>query len=820
MIKELVKRSLVIITLAYISGIIIGRTLITDLRIMFWLAAIILLLFAAGKSYRSIPLFKITLIFITAAAGAAAYYYAVQVPDNNLLAYAGNPVYLEGTIIEEPLFHEDHAVYHMRLEKLESGGEELIIRGTLLVKIYGEDNEIYWFGERIGMRGTIVPPRSQRNPGGFDYRFYLRSQGIDALIYPSPSSVHLLGGGQTGYFRESAMKLRSTMTDQILNNLPSPSAELLTAILFGQRQQLPAEVEENFRRAGAGHLMAVSGLHVGLVAALILGFCRLFNLKGIFPAVVAIVCVFIYAYLTGMRPSSLRAAIMVSIALVALLLEREQDLPNAISLAAMVTLFMNPLLLFSIGFQLSYAATLAIVYIRKPLEKALLAMHFPEIIISPLAVTAAAQLGVVPISVYYFHHLPVAGLIFNLLLLPVIALVVGIGLSGALLSIVFALPGSILLWAARPLLEFMLLITGISSLPWFYMPVTPPKALYIFTFYIFIIFLLALYYRWESARDKINICHLIKNIIGPPGGRKLSNYRLLIMITLCLIIIIAFYSVVPVNEELLIVTFLDVGQGAAAVIETPCNLVIMVDAGGRPAFRGDPGLVGERIILPFLRYKGITRIDMAFITHPHEDHFGGFIPFVDQIPVEKVLISPVEGGSIYYHDLINSFELAGSEIIETGRGDLWHCRSDLKLKIVGPPEKLFMGTSSDLNNNSIVFFLTYKNIRILFTGDIEDPAVKEFLRTGYDLSANLLLVPHHGGYLEAMPELLDSVRPDLAVIQVGHNSFGHPHPYVLQALDKRGITVYRNDLHGAVTVETDGIDFRVFTIDSSRASGF
>ena len=820
MIKELVKRSLVIITLAYIIGIIIGRILIEDLRILNWLAVIILLLFAAGKSYRSFPLYKITIIVITAAAGAVAYFYAVQVPDKNLLMYADNPVYLEGTVIEEPVFHDDHAIYHLCLEKLETGGEELNINGTLLVKIYGENNDNYWFGERLGMRGTIVPPRSQRNPGGFDYNFYLRSQGIDALMYPSASSVSSLGTGQTGQIRESAIKLRSMMIDQIVSNLPSPSAELLTAILFGQRQQLPAEVEENFRRAGAGHLMAVSGLHVGLVAALILGICKLFNLKGIFPAIIAIICVFIYAYLTGMRPSSLRAAIMVSTALVALLLEREQDLPNAISLAALVTLFVNPLLLFSIGFQLSYAATLAIIYIRKPLEKALAAIHFPGLLISPLAVTAAAQIGVIPISVYYFHYLPVAGLIFNLLLLPVIALVVGFGLSGALLSLVFILPGSILLWASRPLLEFMLFLTGISSLPWLYLSITPPKMPYIFIFYIFIIILLALYYRWESAGDKKNICHFVKNILVPPGGRKLLNYRLLIMITLCLIIIIAFYSAVPVNEELLIVTFLDVGQGAAAVIETPCNLVIMVDAGGRPVFRGDPSTVGEKIVLPFLRHKGIKTINMAFITHPHEDHFGGFIPLVNKLKIERVLISPVEGSSVHYQELLSSFKLAGSNIIETGRGDLWHCGSELKLEILGPPEKLFRGTSSDLNNNSIVLLLTYKNVKMLFTGDIEDPAFNELLRTDYDLSANLLLVPHHGGYLEAMPELLDCVRPDLAVIQVGPNSFGHPHPFILQALDKRGIAVYRNDLHGAVTVETDGIGIRVFTIDSSRASGF
>ena len=130
------------------------------------------------------------------------------------------------------------------------------VAGQLLVKVYGAEQESYWFGERLRLRGTIVEPRGQRNPGGFDYRFYLRSQGIDALIYPNPIQVRSLGPGNAGRPAASAAALRSRMVEGIQANLPSPSAELLTAVLFGQRHRLPDEVEENFRRAGVGHLMA------------------------------------------------------------------------------------------------------------------------------------------------------------------------------------------------------------------------------------------------------------------------------------------------------------------------------------------------------------------------------------------------------------------------------------------------------------------------------------------------------------------------------------------------------------------------------------
>ena len=217
-------------------------------------------------------------------------------------------------------------------------------------------------------------------PGGFDYAFYLRSQGIDALLYPKTLQISSLGDGDTGRLPAAALALRSRLVAVIDGNLPSPAAELLTGILFGQRSRLPEEVQENFRASGVGHLLAVSGLHVGLVAALILGLWRLIRLRGKVPLVMAIILVFGYAYLTGMRPSALRAAVMISFALGALLLERERDLPTTIALAALVTLLINPLYLFSIGFQLSYIATLGIVYLQPPLNAAASKMKIPRLV--------------------------------------------------------------------------------------------------------------------------------------------------------------------------------------------------------------------------------------------------------------------------------------------------------------------------------------------------------------------------------------------------------------------------------------------------------
>ncbi len=808
LLPKLVNRFLVMIALAYVLGIVVMRYYIGGFTEFIWIGLAFLITLTVARCLRHINTYQAILMLFVAAAGGVAFFYAIQQPAGSLITYTGSPLYLEGTIVDEPLFYEDHSIYRLQTEVIETSKGRIAITGLLLVKIYyyGDyDRDHYWFGERLRLRGTIVEPQGQRNPGGFDYRFYLQSEGIDALIYPKQTQIESLGPGNAGLLAGSALKLRSAMVSVIDKTLPTPSSELLTAILFGQRHRLPERVAENFRRSGTGHLMAVSGLHVGLVAAMVLWLWRRLKLQGPLPLLLAIIVVLGYAYLTGMRPSALRAALMVSTALTALLLDREYDLPSAVAFAALVTLFYNPLLLFSVGFQLSYVSTLVLVYAYRPLEHLLGYLRFPRLLRSVLAVTIAAQIGVLPLCIYYFHYLPTGALIFNLLLLPVIAFVVGFGLAGALIGLILPLPGEIVLWAVRPLLELMIYITGFSSLPGFYIALSPPGIITIIVYYSLLTLTLIIYYQWESLSIKKNGLFVL-----------LPEKRLIIRAT---VFMIAFFTLAiiwsgilfPAKQELK-VTYIDVGQGASAMIETPCGKVILIDAGGEAAYRGEPGAVGDRIMLPLLRVENIRKIDLAVITHPHEDHFGGFIPLIETVAVDTMLISPVPGSSVYYTDLLDRAAFLGIDIQKARAGQVWSCGPDLMLELIYPDENISNEASDDLNNSSIVCRLRYRSVSFLFTGDIEDFAADDLFRRNADLKATVLQVPHHGGYMKAMPDLIEAVAPSMAVIQVGTNSFGHPHSYVLDALDGAGVTVYRNDQHGAVIIKTDGSDFQITNI--------
>ena len=840
---------LVCLTLSFIMGILLTRSWMEDATFA-WLLLVVLLVLSGGAYYRRLANPTLLLLIGAFILGGFLHAYAAFTPHSGLLSLAGENVVLEGVVVEEPVRREGRTSYRLRVQRLEHEDNVYVPQGIVQLYLYDEKDDQegfsyqtksvneddptrgYHYGESIKVESALRKADPPRNPGGFDYRLFQQTQGVDAHMYAQPHQVEYQGMGDLGFFPAAAFTLRSHMMESIENHLPSLHDDLLIAILFGERERLPEDVQENFTRAGVGHLMAVSGLHVGLVAGFALALLRRFRLQSPLWTLAAIVAVVGYAYLTGMRPPALRASLMISLGMTALLWGRERDFPVALSLAALTTLVFNPLLLFSVGFQLSYAATLAIYYLY-PLFQREFFYFLPRSLRGLPAVTLAAQVGVLPLVAYHFQEVPLTALIFNLLFLPVMALVVGLGLAGGVFSLLSSFPAMLAHTANLPLLTYLLLFSSLAQAPGVHPEVRPPHLFWIVAFYLLTALAVLGYHRWRAYQEEVlseeeRGSHRVLSLYSireqfarfpyaSGGSRPLaglehrfgaSGMRVLRRTTflLILLILVAVIWVVPAfTPSQLEVTFLDVGQGAAVFLETSCGFTALIDAGGDLPMGDTVGAeVGERVILPFLYQRGVRELDLAVITHPHEDHFGGFFPVFQRLPVNTLWISPVPGETDAYRELLEKARQRGMLPEEVRRGETLRPTEELHLKVVAPPAELLRGTNCDLNNNSVVILATYGEVDFLFTGDMEEEAVQELMHSGKSFQPRVLKIPHHGGYFASVEAFLAEAAPDAAAIQVGTNPFGHPHPDITQALEEAHIPYFRNDQHGAVIFRTDG----------------
>jgi len=810
-------RFLVFLTMSYTAGIVLGRYIPL-------IAAICLAGGAAAwaiwhlRSQRQGLSALIPLLLLFIAAGSLAFNLAVNKVSGNVQDYHEQQCTLVGMVANEPLWHDDRVVFPLELDRVIVRGEERAAAGTVRATLYFNDGAApaLSYGQQISVRGLLLVPRGKRNPGGFDYGAFLQTRGMAAAFYGEARSLEVYGfSADLSPFRRISLELRERMTALLRAQLPPAAGGLLVAILLGERHALEPAVEEAVRRTGVAHMLSVSGLHVALLAAMLFLLCNRLGVKG-WPACLFIIFfLFAYAYITGMEPATLRSFVMIALGLFALCLGRRQDLPTAVAAAALVTLIYNPLLLFQTGLQLSYAATISLVTFAAPLQQALLKTlaRLPLARFSPYlqgqvaaltAVTVAAQVGTLPIIAYTFKEISLVALPANILILPVMALLLGAGLIAAILGLVVPLFAFLPMLVAYPLLAYTLWLTEtLGALSFAAMPVLPPRLLEISIYYMILI--LIVWRGKELPRFFLAFAHYLR--------LKARPFHFIAATMLLLALPAGWWGLLPaVAQRPLEVVFLDVGQGDAIFIRTPGGQNILLDGGGRPAFQEEIERVGRLVVVPYLEYRRVRELDMVIISHPHEDHYGGLLAVLDKIPARLLVTNKHEVDEASYLRLLDL--VAEKEIphLFLERGDRLSLEDHLWMEVLNPPSLLFTGTGSDENNNSLVLRLHHRAVSFLLTGDIENEAALWMLAEDLLPPSNVLKVPHHGGYMASFADLLGAVDPQVAVIPVGRNTFGHPHPHILELLEAREIEYYRSDRHGAVTIYSDGSTWETETM--------
>ena len=606
---------------------------------------------------------------------------------------------------------------------------------------------------RVELTGTFLQPATKRNPGGFDYAGYLRRRGVVGQVYIE----------EVVSSRAAKPSLKERMRRGVVAGLGERQAALMQAMTLGVRDNL-GELRELFATSGLAHILALSGLHVGILVT-VLGFAfRPLGLRR-YPFLILLVIGFVF--LVGPSPSIVRAGAMTCAALGFLWYGAGRiEAWASLGLAALLTLLWNPSWLFDISFQLSYLAVMGLLLFTGPLMRGLLGQdyyklawwHPAKLFFGSIIVSLAAQLLTLPLVASSFGSLPIFSPLTNIIAIPLATVLVPLGFLAGLLGLI-----------ALPLASLLNFFTGLfaSGLIW-------------------------------VAQAGSKLPNLVWGEVSPLGytlfyiaifalvlavWKKLRFWRALLIVTTAALCSALSFPLHQVPE----VIFFDVGQGDSALIRLPGRKEILIDGGGTPWSDFD---VGARTVVPALKALGVDELELVIASHSDTDHIEGLISVLDRVPVKTLIIGVRNDGNKLFDSLMAAAERNRVEVVQVTRGETLRL-GDARLDILNPPRNAF----EEVNDNSVAFVLNYKEqAKALFLGDASIEVEKALAFPDVEI----LMAGHHGSKHSTSDALLAAAQPEHVVFSYGRNNYGHPHPALVDKAKKAGAQVYETYHLGAV----------------------
>ena len=633
------------------------------------------------------------------------------------------------------------------------------------------------YRDRMQLQIQLYQPGPPRNPGTFDYRDFLKRKGIDALgTVLKRSQIIAHRHEKDDWWAKIVLPVRNLIRRAIEQNLSGGPAGLLKGVLLGAKHAVPEEIKTTFAQTGVNHVLAVSGLHVGLIAGTVFFMLKILGIGRGITAALTICALIFYALITGLPPSVVRASTMGCVALLGIVGQRDIDGGNILGIAGLGLLIARPQDLFDVGFQLSFVATGGILIFYRPLRDLLPQKKgwYDTCVAGPLAVSIAAQATTLPFIVAYFGLVSVIGLIANLIVVPIIGIGVGLGLLTVLAFACWEPLATILNAANWLILSGAIKCAELMAEPeWAAFEVVLPSWV-IFAIYLVLI-----------------------PLIHPTARRLWSTYCLIIALILANI---GIWKNIWQTESALEIYFLDVGQGDAIFCKYPNGRTLLVDGGIRTQYTD----MGKRVILPFLKSQRIDHIDVVVGSHPHADHIGGLISVLEQVSVSHYLDAGQHVDSFTGKQLQEVVKTKGIRYQTVAAGDSLVGIGGLVLHPT-PAYVSASGPAPDgMNNGSVVIRIVHQGTSILLTGDIEHETDGDLMRWGHRLRSDILKAAHHGSRTSSTPEFLAGVTPGIVAISCGiNNKFRHPSPEVIQRLRDMGIQIWRTDHSGAITARID-----------------
>lgn len=676
-------------------------------------------------------------------------------------------------------------------------------------------------GCRVVISGVFVPFSGASNPGEFDSFLYYRSMGVGGRLREGK----LLGMNRSQWpLREAAYRLRQFLKARIYTLLPEETAQVVCALLLGDKTELDRELKNLYKRNGILHILSISSLHITIIGMSLYRFLRRLKLP-IVPAALAGGCILLfYGCMAGFSVSACRAIGMYLLRMLAEILGRTYDMLTALGILAAAMVLYNPFYLQNAGFLLSFSAVLGIGIIQPALteEEGKVALrYFGEpgwrlwlrrravALKSSMWASLSITLMTLPVQLWFYYEVPTCSLFINLLVLPFMKPLLVCGF-------LCLLPG--LGWvgmADRGILAgYELICACFDKFPFRTWNPGRPQLWQVIAYYGILLGILAFSARMKERTERSLVRKNQENVcrrnVGQKGQEDVRRKRVVKAAQFCaccvMIFLMGFRS--PGGDR---VIFLSVGQGDCTLVQTASGENYLIDCGSSSRSN-----VGEYVLLPCLKYYGIRCLDAVLLTHPDNDHMNGMLELLElaeenRITVRQLVMPAIEEerrngefGEILRAAASSAAPEKGLEVRWLGTGEGWEWDGGRFLCL--HPAKGYSAENS--NAYSMCIYGELGNMSLLLTGDVEgagEEALTETLREHGIRGVTVLKCAHHGSRNSTSAAFLQQAAPAVAVVSCGRgNRYGHPHEETLQRTEEAGARIFRTDRCGAVTVRTDG----------------
>ncbi len=617
-------------------------------------------------------------------------------------------------------------------------------------------------GDVVNCNFEIRAPSGQRNYGGFDYAFTLKTKEIDGNI--KINKVFKVEYSKSFYYAycDKIVDLRIEINKFFNKNLKKDLASIIIGILIGDKSGMDGRVIEDFQNANLSHLIAVSGAHFIYVVGFLEYICKFLKNKRK-SQVFLIIGILFFMRLTQYTPSVVRAGIMTIMAILSSVFKRKSDIYTNLAISSLVLIIKNPYSIFDIGAILSFSGVLGIAYFQDKFK--LIYQNYEGRflwLLDSISITIAANIFIIPIMIYYYNTISFTFIIANLVVAPLLGVLIILGFITFIFKFKF-----LIVLLSFILKLFFFLVKFMGKLPFSTVLVCYGSFIFVIAYYFIVYFFI--------------------------------KRKMLLALLTIVVMIIANFNFLPKNK--LYINFVDVGQGDCMLIRYN-GMNFLIDSGG--GISAEDYDVGKNTLLPYLIDRKVYKIDYIIVSHFDADHCRAFLHVMKYIKVKNAIIAKQFKNSRMYSEFLEIANKKKINIIYVKENDHFKFK-DFRIDIYNPNDEAIM--ENVMNNNAILNMLRFGKINILCTGDLEKIA-EDAIITRYSnsnvLKADILKVGHHGSITSTSDDFLKLTMPRMALIGCGkNNKFGHPNQFILNKLSAIGCKIYRTDLNGEISICID-----------------